>query len=163
MPLLPEVPALRSQKLSQEPQAEHRSSPWEPRSCEWHGTDHIKCNVVWRSPEMGVLPNHPFSLDFPFKTVHFGGTPIYGNPHMMICESSCNVVKCAAIELWPFVLRIMISVRGIVSTFSESPQHATTGLVSPLALVIKPDHVFLRHLETKQQVLDQNLATSRNV
>ena len=42
----------------------------------------------WRFPKMGVLLNHPF-IDgiFHYKPSSYWGTPIYGNPHIVILES----------------------------------------------------------------------------
>ena len=37
---------------------------------------------IWWFPEIGVPPNHPVSMGFSIINHPFGGTHIYGNPHI---------------------------------------------------------------------------------
>ena len=44
----------------------------------------VFCNI-WRLPEMGVPPNHPFSIGIFHESKHlFWGTTIYGNHHLLL-------------------------------------------------------------------------------
>ena len=45
---------------------------------------------MWRFPEIGVPPNHPFSMGFSITNHPFWGTLIYGNQQLNM-EVSCNV------------------------------------------------------------------------
>ena len=39
---------------------------------------------MWRFPEIGVPPNHPFNWDFPHYTPTILDTPIYGTPYISV-------------------------------------------------------------------------------
>ena len=43
--------------------------------------------MLYGFPEIGVPPNHPIEGHFPSKKrSSYGGTAMYGNPHMVVCE-----------------------------------------------------------------------------
>ena len=64
-----------------------KPSPVVPERFEYKHRNNYK--HIWRFPEMGVPPNHPFQWDFPLINHPFQGTPIYGNPHIIYIIQTC--------------------------------------------------------------------------
>jgi hypothetical protein len=50
-------------------------------------------NVIWRFPEMGVPQNRWFLMENPSINGWFGGTPIWGNPHIYISTLGITVIN----------------------------------------------------------------------